>query len=261
MYNQGKLFVVGIGPGAPELITPEALAILQKCQCIGGYATYMDLLDPKLKAGREIIVTGMRQERERCQKAIEAAKNGKMTALVCSGDPGIYAMASLVLEIVDRDGLAGSLPFAVVPGVPALCAAAARVGAPISHDFACVSLSDLLTPKHVIEMRLKAALQADFVCILYNPRSHGRPDCLAEAISLARQCRSPDCPVAHCRNIGRQGQYAKVCRLENFDPQCADMLSLVIIGNSQSRLAGPYMLTPRGYADKYGRHGGHGSSG
>lgn len=248
--RSAPLFVVGLGPGSPNLLTPQACQVLTRAECIAGYKLYMEMLDPTLRAGKKLISTGMRQERERCQAAIDAAMAGEETAIVSSGDPGVYAMASLALEMLDNAGLTGIIPFEVVPGVPAVCAAAAAAGAPIGHDFACISLSDLLTPLDLIQRRLHAAFEADFVCALYNPRSRGRPDYLELAIGIARQYRSPDCPIAVCRNIARAGQQMTVTPLADFDTTNCDMLTIVIVGNSQSRQAGPYMLTPRGYATK-----------
>ncbi|MBD5607889.1 MAG: precorrin-3B C(17)-methyltransferase, partial [Desulfovibrio sp.] len=190
-------------------------------------------------------------ERERCQKAAEAARNGMNVALISSGDPGVYAMAALALEILEEEEALESVPFQVIPGVPALCAGAALLGAPIGHDFACVSLSDLLTPWELIERRLNAAMGADFVCVLYNPRSRGRPDYLKKALEIAKRYRSPACPVGMARNISRPGQSTMIATLDVFDPELADMLSLVIVGNSETRIVGGYMLSPRGYAKKY----------
>lgn len=241
------LYVIGLGPGAPDLLAPKALAALRKCHCIAGYNLYLELLPPDIKQGKRVVSNGMRKERERCHAAIDAAMAGEITAIVSSGDPGIYAMASLVLELLASQNLVETLPLEIIPGIPALCAAAAAVGAPIGHDFACVSLSDLLTPAATIEKRLHAVLAADFVCVLYNPRSHGRPHCLGNALAIARQYRNPDCPVALCRNMGRQGENAQVYSLADFNADACDMLSLIIIGNSQSRQIGEYMLTPRGY--------------
>ena len=250
------LTVVGIGPGNPGLLTPEARAALESAACVAGYGLYLDLIPPELIAGKRRISSGMRQERERCAAAVDAALEGAPTALVSSGDAGIYAMAGLALEIVEERGLIGTLPFSVVPGVPALCAAAALLGAPLTHDFACVSLSDLLTPLDRIRARLEAALTADFVCVIYNPRSHGRPDYLGMAFDMARRTRDPGCPVGMVRKACRPGQEVILTTLAEADPTLADMLTLVIIGNSESRLAGPYMLTPRGY--KRGRDSGEG---
>ena len=250
--SPAPLTVVGIGPGDSALLTPEARATLEACACVAGYGLYLDLLPPTLLAGKRLVSSGMRQERERCGAAVDAALAGEATALVSSGDAGIYAMAGLALEILEERGLLETVPFGVVPGVPALCAAAALLGAPLTHDFACVSLSDLLTPLARIRARLQAALEADFVCVIYNPRSHGRPDYLGMAFDMARKHREPSCPVGMVRKAYRPGQEVVLTTLAEADPAWADMLSLVIIGNSESHLAGRWMLTPRGYARKTG---------
>lgn len=244
------LYAVGIGPGSSSFLTPQAAQVLRNVSCIAGYELYLDLLDFEFKAGKKLIATGMRHERERCQLAIETALAGESTAVVSSGDAGIYAMASLVLELLAQQNLLDAIHFEVIAGVPVLCAAAARVGAPIGHDFACISLSDLLTPFEVINKRLHACFAADFVCVIYNPRSHGRPQCLADALSIAGKYREPTCPVALCRNIGRKGEELLVTELGQLDPTLADMLSIIIIGNSESRKVGDFMLTPRGYSGK-----------
>ena len=246
------LTVVGIGPGDAALLTPQARAALETAACVAGYGLYLDLVPPELLAGKRRISSGMRQERARCGAAIDAALAGESTALVSSGDAGIYAMAGLALELLEERGLLATVPFSVVPGVPALCAAAALLGAPLTHDFACISLSDLLTPLERIRRRLEAALAADFVCVLYNPRSHGRPDYLAMALELARAHRGPGCPVGMVRKAYRPGQEVILTTLADADPARADMLTLVIIGNSESRAAGSWMLTPRGYGRERG---------
>ncbi|MBD5417460.1 MAG: precorrin-3B C(17)-methyltransferase [Desulfovibrio sp.] len=248
--SPAPLTAVGIGPGDTGLLTPEARAALAAASCVAGYGLYLDLLPPELLAGKRLLSSGMRQERERCAAAVDAAVAGAPTALVSSGDAGIYAMAGLALEILEERGLLAAVPFCVVPGVPALCAAAALLGAPLTHDFACISLSDLLTPLERIRARLEAALAADFVCVIYNPRSHGRPDYLGMAFDMARALREPACPVGMVRKAYRPGQEVRLTTLAEADPTWADMLTLVIIGNSESRLAGPYMLTPRGYGRK-----------
>lgn len=248
--NPASLHVVGLGPGDAACLTPQAREILSRARCIAGYHLYMDLVPQELLQGKRCIATGMRHEEERCAAAVAAALSGEPTALVCSGDPGIYALAGLALETLEAQGLVETIPFSVAPGVPAVCAAAALLGAPLMHDFACVSLSDLLTPWETIQRRLSAALEADFVCVIYNPRSKGRPRHLEEALGIARRFRAPYCPVGIVRNAFRPGQRAGVYRLDHFDPEQADMLSLIIIGNAESRALGPYMLTPRGYDKK-----------
>lgn len=244
------LMAVGIGPGDTALLAPQARAALEMADCVAGYQLYLDLLPSELLADKRRISSGMRQERERCTEAVDAALSGLPTALVSSGDAGIYAMAALALEILEERGLLETVPFSVIPGIPALCAAAALLGAPLGHDFACVSLSDLLTPIERIRQRLKAALEADFVCVLYNPRSHGRPDYLEMALHMAHGLRSPDCPVGMVRKAYRPGQEVILSTLAEADASRADMLSIVFIGNSESRIAGSFMLTPRGYSRK-----------
>lgn len=245
------LFIIGLGPGDPSLLTPLALEALHKAQCIAGYASYLTLLPEPILAQKEIISTGMRQETSRCEQAIDAALAGKTTAMVSSGDPGIYAMAPLILEIMEKRNIINQLPLHIVPGVPALCALSARLGAPLGHDFACISLSDLLTPQARIRSRLQAALQADFVCVLYNPRSRQRTELLDDALSMARSYRHSSCPVALGKNIFRKNENLEIFTLADFDPGRADMLSLIIIGNEETRKLGHYLLTPRGYASKF----------
>lgn len=247
MIVPAPLHIVGLGPGDSQLLTFQAENILDSADCIAGYGLYLDFLPPRLKNGKKIIASGMRHERERCQKALECASAGLRTALVCSGDPGIYAMASLIVEMLEMEKALEGFPLEIIPGVPALCAAAARLGAPLGHDFACISLSDLLTPWESIEKRARCALAGDFVCVLYNPRSRGRQDHLAHILKLTSEWREASCPVALAKNIYRVGESIKLSSLENFNPDWADMLSLVIIGNSASRIIGKYMLTPRGY--------------
>lgn len=244
------LHVVGIGPGGPECLSFEAWRILEEAECVVGYLLYISLLPQELKAGKKLLGTGMRHEKERCEAAISSALEGRVTALVCSGDAGIYALASLVLELLEKQGLINSMPVAIVPGIPALCAAAAKLGAPLTHDFACLSLSDLLTPWQLIEKRARCIFEGDLVCVLHNPRSRGRQDHLEKILRLAREWRKPDCPVGLARNISRKDEATEISTLARFDPQKADMLSLVFIGNSESRVIGKYMTTPRGYWQK-----------
>lgn len=246
------LFVIGLGPGGADLLTPKAAKALKCSTCIVGYDLYLNLLADSFKIGKEIIGSGMRHEYERCNLAIDKALAGCATALVSSGDPGIYAMAAPVLELLEKRKLTTKVALEVVAGVPAFCAAAALLGAPIGNDFAAVSLSDLLTPKIVIHKRLQAVLAADLVCILYNPRSRGRADGLREALEIATRYRSPDCPIGLVRNAARPGETTRITSLGQFAADSVDMLSLVIIGNTETRQIGPYLLTPRGYKSKYG---------
>ncbi len=242
------LSVVGLGPGDPGLLPPLARAALEKARILVGYAAYMDLLPDDLKEGKTIRTTGMRGERERALFAIGQARAGIPTALVASGDPGIYALAGLVLEMLRADNTL-DLDLTIIPGITALSAAASRLGAPIAHDFASISLSDLLTPWERIEKRVEAALAADFVLVLYNPRSRGRPDHIAKVFSLALQYRSPDCPVGLVRNAYRKDEATGIYTLATVPVESIDMLTTVLVGNNETLRAGPYMITPRGYGD------------
>ena len=255
------LYVVGLGPGDPGLLAPETLACLETSRTVAGYSGYISLLDPELLRGKYIISTGMRAELQRVDAALDSALGGHITSVVCSGDPGIYAMAGLVFERMELRGL--QIPVEVVPGIPALCSAAALLGAPLMHDFACVSLSDLLTPWETIVRRLDCALAGDFVLVLYNPRSKRRTLQLEEALSLGLSHRPGGTPVGIVRNARRQGQACAIVPLEQVDPERVDMLSLLIIGNASSRIVpgtgaeplswegGARMVTPRGYHNKY----------
>lgn len=246
-HGPALLSVVGLGPGDSVLLTPQAAHCLEQAQTIVGYPLYVDLVPPQYRAGKTILTTGMRHEIDRCNAAIDATLTGSPTAVVCSGDAGIYGMSGLVLELLEQRGLQDTVPVEIIPGIPAVCAAAALLGAPLMHDFACVSLSDLLTPWTRITARLHAAVSADFVLTLYNPRSRGRDWQLAHAMEIIRAYRSPDTPVGLVRKAYRPDQNVSLHTLEKFDTGLVDMLSIVVVGNSSTRIAGKYMLTPRGY--------------
>jgi precorrin-3B C17-methyltransferase len=222
---------------------------------IVGYDTYMGLLEPHLLAGKETIATGMRKEMERCRAAIEKAKEGRQTAVVSSGDAGIYGMAGLVLELLDEEGLQGKIEVEIIPGIPALAAAAALLGAPLMHDFAVVSLSDLLTPWEMIRSRIEAAARADYVIVLYNPRSKRRNWQLTRAKEILLTFRDGSTPVGIVKNAMREGQSVERTTLSDLDESKADMLTILVVGNSQTKVRGEKMITPRGYLQKYGaRH-------
>jgi len=240
----GKLFVVGIGPGGSEHITPAALRAIDAAQTVVGYKTYLDFI-PQCLPGKEVVSSGMRQEVERCRQALDLAADGKTVALISSGDAGIYGMAGLVLELLDGR----PVDVEIVPGISAVQAAASRLGAPLMHDFAVISLSDLLTPWGLIRRRLEAAAEADFVVALYNPKSRGRTLQIVEAQEIFSRYRAPETPVGIVRNACRPGEEMTVTTLAEFTERDIDMFSLVIIGNSQTRLdAAGRMVTPRGYA-------------
>lgn len=259
----GELVIIGLGPGAPGLLAPDALAALCAADTVIGYSGYVSLIDPAVLRGKTIVTSGMRAEVDRCGQALDAARAGAKICLVCSGDPGVYAMAGLVMEILHARGLTlADAAVTVVPGIPAVCAAAALLGAPLTHDFACVSLSDLLTPWKVIEKRLEHAFAADFVLALYNPRSQKRPGHLARALDIAGRHRDGATPLGHVRNAYRPDQEVSLTTLRGFDPLAADMFSIIIVGNGATVFLpaprggrgwqeGARMYTPRGYKDKY----------
>jgi precorrin-3B C17-methyltransferase len=211
---------------------------------------------------KEVMSSGMRQEVERCSKAVELAGEGKSVAVICSGDPGIYAMAGLVFEILRGQekapphpplskGGQGGVEIEVIPGIPALSASAARLGAPLMHDFASISLSDLLTPWEVIEKRLEAAASADFVIVIYNPKSKGRQEHIKKARDIILKSRSGKTPVGIVRSATRENESVTITDLENMPDSEIDMQSTVIIGNSQTFVWQDWMVTPRGYSKKY----------
>jgi len=243
---------VGLGPGDAGLLAPLARAALARAVVVVGYSTYLDLVPRELLEGKDVLATGMMGEVERCSLAVESALAGRETAVVSGGDAGVYGMAGLVLEMLEARGLTGRVECEIVPGIPAVVGAAALLGAPLTHDFACVSLSDLLTPWELIEKRLDAAASADFVIALYNPRSKRRSDLLARALEIIARHRGPDTPVGFVRQAWRAGQETRTSTLAMADPAWADMLTIVLVGNSSTRFSGCRMLTPRGYAGKYG---------
>lgn len=244
--------VVGLGPGDASLLTPLAADALARAEVLVGYGPYLELVPAELKNGKALVATGMTRELDRAREAVAAAAGGRSVAVVSSGDAGIYGMAGLVLEVLDESGLKALIDCQVVPGVPALAAAAALLGAPLGHDFAVVSLSDLLTPWEVIENRLAAAAGADFILVIYNPRSKRRDWQLPRALQIIAAARTPDTPVGVVRNAYRDGQSVWAGRLDALDPATVDMLSIVLVGNRATRLVGAKMVTPRGYFAKYG---------
>jgi cobalt-precorrin 5A hydrolase/precorrin-3B C17-methyltransferase len=250
---RGRLAVIGIGPGDPAWRTPEASAMLGAADDVVGYRLYLDLLGRAL-AGKNRHDSAIGAEEERVRLALDLAAAGRSVALVSSGDAGIYGLAALVFELVDREGRRdwSAVEIAVAPGISAMQAAAARAGAPLGHDFCAISLSDLLTPWTVIRARIAAAAAADFVIALYNPRSAKRPTKLAEAAAILLVHRSPETPVVIARNLGRAGETQRILRLDELADADADMLCLVLIGSSHTRLGAgdpPRLYTPRGYFD------------
>lgn len=241
-----KLYVVGIGPGGADQMTPRACAAIEASDVIAGYTTYIDLVRPLIE-GKELLQTPMKREIERCQSARDAALAGKTVAMICSGDAGVYGMAGLMHEVCAAHP---DIEIEVVPGITAACAGAAVLGAPLIHDFAVVSLSDLLTPWEKIEKRLACAAQADFCLCLYNPSSKKRADYLKKACDILLTARAPETPCGYVRNIGRPGECGTVCTLAELRETEVDMFTTVFIGNSQTRVIGGKLVTPRGYENK-----------
>ena len=249
---RGELWVAGVGPGDAGTLTPDARAAIEGANHIIGYRRYLDLVAALLQ-GQSLHPYELGEERARVEKAIRLAAEGERVALVCSGDPGVYAMASLVMEMLDsgKDPAFGRIALQVLPGVSALQAAAARAGSPIGHDFCAVSLSDLLTPLETIEARLAAAASADFVIALYNPVSAARRETFARALEILRAHRAPETPVVVARNLGRDGERVEVAPLDRLDPARIDMTTTLIVGSSATRTfrhgASTRAYTPRGY--------------
>lgn len=243
--------IVGLGPGDARYLAPKARTALKHAEVIVGYKAYIDLIEPELLAGKETIATGMGKEITRSQMAIERASQGKKTAIVSSGDAGIYGIAGLVLELLAEEDLMDDIEVEVIPGIPALCAASSLLGAPLMHDFAVISLSDLMTPWEVIRQRLEAAARADFVLVIYNPSSKKRDWQLGEMKELVLRYRKGHTLVGIVRNAMRKGQSVKITTLSHLDGRGIDMLSILVVGNSRTRLIGGKMVTPRGYLEKY----------
>ncbi len=241
-----KLFVVGIGPGDYESMTIRAEKALKECSVIVGYTVYVELIE-EFFPGKEFLTTPMRQEKERCRMAFSEAEKGKTTAMICSGDAGVYGMAGLIYEIGTEFP---EVEIEIVPGITAALSGAALLGAPLTHDFAVISLSDLLTPWEKIEKRLLAAAEADFSICLYNPASKKRADYLRRACELLLKSRPAETVCGIVRNIGRDGEEKKLMSLGELRDYEADMFATVFIGNSQTFLEGrdsQVMVTPRGY--------------
>ena len=244
----GQLLLIGTGPGQLDQMTPAAQTAVSCADAVIGYSLYIDLIAPLLHPGQIVEALPITQERQRAQRAIELAQWGLTVAVVSSGDCGIYGMAGLVLEELRAQGWDGKTPSVkVFPGISALQAAASRVGAPLMHDFCAISLSDLLTPWEVIEKRLIAAAQADFVTALYNPRSQTRTQQIATATAIFLKYRDPNTPVALVRSAYRQDEQITLTTLEKLLETPIDMLTTVLIGNQSTQTHGDWMITPRGY--------------
>lgn len=235
-----------MGPGDSEHMTERAKMVWNEVDTVAGYKTYVDLVRPFLTS-QVITATGMRQEVERCQEVVELASEGHRVALVSSGDAGIYGMAGILIECLAQANRL-DIPLEVIPGITAANAAASVLGAPLMHDFAVISLSDLLTPWEVITRRVRLAAEADFVIALYNPKSKGRTTQIENVRDILLEYRDPNTPVGIVREALRGNESSSIIStLSEFISEQIDMLTTVIIGNSQTHKIGPYMVTPRGY--------------
>lgn len=236
------LYVVGFGPGKKEFMTEQAIAVLEGVDVIVGYTTYVNLIKDYFP-NKTYEVTTMRKEVERCQRAIELTLAGQDVAIISSGDSGVYGMAGIIYQLAQGQ----ALQVVVVPGITAASMAASVLGAPLMHDFAIISLSDLMTPLDLIMKRVRLAAAADLIICLYNPKSKGRPNYLAQAATLVAEEQKKDLPVGIVRNAGREGQEVMLTSLSELVAAPVDMLSIVIIGNSQTYVQDGRMITPRGY--------------
>lgn len=236
-----KLYVVGIGPGGREHMTLKALKAIEESEVLVGYSFYIELLGDLVEA-KEVIKTGMRGELERCKAAIESARAGKTTAIVSTGDSGLYGMAGPIHEMAE------GVEIEVVPGISSAFSAAAELGAPIMHDFCTVSLSDLLTPWETIESRLEMASKADFVIALYNPKSKTRTTQIERAFEIIREHKADSTPVGIVKNSGRFGKVVSTSTLGDTDFEDIDMMTVVIVGNKETYFKDGNIVTPRGYS-------------
>lgn len=244
--RQGKLSIIGIGPGDISHLTQAARNALRDTDIIIGYKTYISLLG-SLAEKKEIISSGMMEEVKRSQTAIIKAKEGRRVSVISSGDSGVYGMAGLILELLDKKDLK-RIKIEIIPGIPAAIASASLLGAPIMHDSVSISLSNLLTDSELIKKRVELAAQGDFVIILYNPKSKKRLNLLKDTYQILMKYRAPNTPIGIVRNAYRDNQKVKITQLKNLlSSKFIDMLTTIIIGNSQTYIKGNRMITPRGY--------------
>ena len=246
----GTLTVVGIGPGALDLMAPRARQTLENAEVVVGYRTYLDLVQDCFNPASEILSSAMMQEIDRCRKALELAEAGQRVALVCGGDPGIYAMAGLVFELARATDSRANID--IIPGIAALTGCAAVLGAPLMHDFAAISLSDLMTPWALIERRIETAAGADFVLVIYNPRSKKRTDQIVRCREILLKHRAPETPTGIVNGASREHESVRLTTLDTMLDEEIGMQTTVIIGNSQTFIWRERMVTPRGYSGKYG---------
>jgi len=236
--------VVGIGPGAKIEMSQRAIDALQNSEIIVGYQLYVDLIADAVP-NKRIIASAMRKETDRAKTAIQEARAGKTVAIISSGDPGVYGMAGLVLEMISKENI--HLAVEIISGIPAAHAAAAALGAPLMHDYAVISLSDLLTPWETIEKRIQSAADADFVIVLYNPKSSQRDWQIESTAQTILRYRLPDTPVGIVKDVTREGETVVITTLDKMTSYPIDMTTIIIIGNSTSFVYHDYIITKRGY--------------
>ncbi len=240
----GRILIIGTGPGNEDRMSNEAVRGIEESDLIVGYDKYLKLIR-SLTSGKEVFATGMGGERERCLKALSEAEKGRRVALISDGDPGVYGMAGLVYELNK-----GGVEIRVIPGITAALSGGALLGAPLMNDFACISLSDRLTPFDTIERRLRAAAEGDMVTVLYNPGSRGRKGYLKKACEIFLNIRPPETVCGYVKNIAREGEEYEICTLAELKDLEPDMSWTCFIGNSDTRVIGGRMVTVRGYGKK-----------
>ncbi|BEP28067.1 precorrin-3B C(17)-methyltransferase [Helicovermis profundi] len=241
MNNKGKIYVVGIGPGNYEHMTGMAIKAIEESDIVVGYSTYLDIIKDLIK-DKKTDTSGMKKERERCLLAIDYAKEGNIVAMVSSGDPGVYGMAGLILELISDE-----IEVEIVPGVSAANASAAALGAPLMHDYVVISLSDLLTDYELIKRRIDAAGRGDFVVAIYNPRSKKRVKQIEDAREILLKYKKKNTPVGIVKNAKRVGENVVITTLDTMLEHEIDMFTTVIVGNNNSYIKDGKMVTPRGY--------------
>lgn len=240
---KNKIYIIGMGPGREEMMTQQALRALEEAEVIVGYPVYTELLGERFRE-KEILTTPMKQEVLRCRLCFQEASKDRIVALICSGDAGVYGLASLMYEMSIEYP---DTELTVIPGITAACSGAAVLGAPLNHDFCIISLSDLLTPWEKIENRLKAAAMGDFSIAIYNPSSHRRKDYLKKACDILKDYIEQDRPCGYVENIGRQGTRAVVCTFRELRDAEVNMFTTVFIGNSETKVINGKLVTKRGY--------------
>ncbi|MTI65211.1 MAG: precorrin-3B C(17)-methyltransferase [Firmicutes bacterium] len=244
MNKKGKIYVIGLGPGGREYTTPKAVKAIKSSDVIVGYKTYIKLIEDLLE-DKKVLSSGMRKEVDRCKRALKKANEGKIVSLISSGDAGVYGMAGIMLEVYMKENK--NIEVEIVPGISAANAAASSLGAPIMHDYVVISLSDLLTDWELIKKRLHCAAKGDFVVSIYNPKSKGRQKHIEIARDILLKYKDDTTPVGIVRNAKREGEEVKVTTLKHMLKFNIDMLTTVIVGNSNTYIKDGRIVTPRGY--------------